>query len=89
MSWESAPIIWDEDGEPPAGLRTAIEAKMRKNFTDELCDLGSVQDLLFHLVFLSEDMDEGPTVIVYHKEGSEAFHCQYIATPEWVKVGEI
>jgi hypothetical protein len=49
-----------------------------------LCGLDDPSQLGFHLVFLSEDTDNGNAVRVYGMpEDKENFYCEYIPTLEW------
>lgn len=49
-------------------------------------DLDKISDLVFHLVFLTDDYD-GPNVIVWGVEGDDAYHCEYAPTMGWSEHG--
>lgn len=76
-------IVWH--GEVPD--QTSVEAAVRSDVFDELCDLDKPEDLVFHTVFLSDDID-GPCVIVWGKDGSPDLHAEYHEASEWVTVSE-
>ena len=44
--------------------------------------------LIFHHVFLTEDV-EGPCVFVWgEKEDDEFYHCEYLSDPQWSSFDE-
>lgn len=52
-------------------------------------DLGKASDLIFHTVFLTEDM-KGAIVIVDGKEGvDDTLYLTYYEQPEWVTLNDL
>ncbi len=45
-------------------------------------DLTQVSNLIFHHVFLTNDMG-GPCVYVWGRDGSDAYQCEYIPHTVW------
>jgi hypothetical protein len=74
-------LVWDN--QPPAD----VPAKVIEDIRSGLASLAVPADLIIHVVDLCDDM-KGPTVLVYGREGSDAFHCAYQATTEWVSLDD-
>lgn len=73
-------LVWEDGLLPPD--REAAEAKIEAEIRRDLAGMEKPEDLVFHIVFLSDD-DCGPSVMVYGKEGSDAFYCSYTPVTEW------
>lgn len=58
-----APIVWDGDISPTA----EIIAMVRDDIRRELMDLSKPEDLVFHTVFLTDDL-HGPIVTLFGGE---------------------
>lgn len=81
-------LVWNEDALPPTDRRIAIEEQVRNDIMHNLEDgLESPSDLVFHHVFLGEEMTD-ESVLVYGVEGSDAFHCAYHAITQWRPLSE-
>lgn len=74
------PVTLAWDNEHPEGLDERVIADIRI----EMSGLDKPQDIIFHTVPLTDEGFDGPIVHVYGKEGSAAFHCEYIECPTWV-----
>lgn len=85
MSFDAgtAKLVWH--GVYPA----AVVEQVRTDIADELIDLGCAADLVFHTVFLGDDLKTCPVVMVWGEEGSDALHCEYHAKSEWVSLSEM
>lgn len=70
-------LAWD--GDAPSA---EVQAKVVTDIRTRLGGLYKPSDLIFHTVWLTDD-DEGPSVFVYGKEGSDKFHCDYLPVTEW------
>lgn len=66
-----AELIWHTD--KPDGVVERVRADMEV----DLRDLKRAENLVFHTVFLGDDMETGPCVIVWGKDGEDALHCEY------------
>lgn len=55
---------------------------------DNLEDLEHASSLIFHHVFVGEDMD-GPHVFVWGKDGSDAFQCEYHMDTKWESISDL
>jgi hypothetical protein len=73
-------LVWEESDEPrPDGVDAAVIEDIRQS----LWGLSAPGDLITHHVKLSDDWD-GPSVLVWGEEDSDAFHCVYQSTTKWV-----
>lgn len=69
-------LTWS--GDYPAGIENAVVDDIRRS----LWGLGAPEDLWFHSVFLTQDMN-GPSVFVWGEAGSPSFHCEYCVETKW------
>jgi hypothetical protein len=79
-------LAWE--GEHPDGIDDLVRADLRGNFYEggECVIKGGPGGLLFHHVFLGEDM-EGPAVFVFGKESDPGkFYCEYTPKLEWTDI---
>lgn len=85
MVWRAseAELVWH--GERPAD----VEERVREDLKDELSDLKKAGDLVFHTVFLGDDLETCATVVVYGVRGSDALHCQYHEDAEWETLSDL
>lgn len=82
MDHSEAELHWE--GVTPSA---EIIAKVRADLRTSLPDLRRAEDLIFHAVFLSDDMD-GPIVMLSGRaEGG--FHAEYFPDPEWMSIEEL
>jgi hypothetical protein len=69
-------LVIEWNGTPRSDLDARVIADMEENGID----LGAPEDLVFHTVFLTDDMD-GPTVSVL---GGSVFRAMYFEKTEWL-----
>jgi hypothetical protein len=78
-----AELIWHSD--KPDGVVERVRADME----NDLRDLECAEDLIFHTVFLGDDMETCPCVIVWGKDGEDALHCEYHHASEMQTLREV
>jgi hypothetical protein len=76
-------------GEFPDDL-LEIEQVVRQDMSDLHEQFhGNCSKLIFHTVFLGEDL-EGPIVMVWGQEGDDdQYHCEYDPNPDWQSFSEL
>lgn len=85
MSWNvaSADLVWH--GSYPADAADLVRADLCANCRQ----LKRASDLVFHHVFLTDDIEDGPFVVVHGEEGDTALHCTYVEEAAWETFTEV
>lgn len=84
MKLSEGELIWHGGHQPPAIIER-VRADIALHLDEDLDD---PSHLIFHTVFLGEDLD-GAIVTVWGEEGSPALHCEYYEKAEWVPVSDL
>jgi hypothetical protein len=79
-----AELVWK--GPAPSG---AVIEKVRTDIDESLTDLAKASDLAFHTVFLGDDYETCPVVMVWGEKRDKRLHCEYVAETEWVSLADI
>lgn len=73
MDWSSLDLVWR--GDVPTD---EIIALVREDIKFELTEITSPRQVVFHNIFLSDDYDEGPTVVISgFKDRDDAWDAGY------------
>jgi len=72
-------LAWDDGPARPDGLDEMVVADIRES----LCGLECPADLMFHHIDVGGEVN-GPSVFVYGRKGSDAFHCRFSLETEWL-----
>jgi hypothetical protein len=79
---ESYELVWEGEIIPTAEQVAKVRSEL-----DYICEsLETTGDLMFHTVFMSNDID-GPSIFVYGKEGVDnMFFAECYLETEWVSL---
>jgi hypothetical protein len=79
---ENYEIVWEGEIIPTSEQVAKVRSEL-----DYLCEsLETAEDLMFHTVFMSKDLD-GPSIFVYGKEGeTSTFFAECHLETEWVRL---
>ena len=81
IDWSTVKIVWHSDVPDITNVEQIIIEDCKKN----LWGLASTSSLIFHLVFLGNDMHHD-VVTLWGEEGNEDLHCEYDAKVTWTSL---
>lgn len=81
IDWSSVKIVWHSN----VPNITDAEQLIIEDCQKSLWGLSSISSLIFHLVFLGEDM-EHDVVTAWGEEDNEDLHCEYEPKITWTSL---